>query len=138
MALLDTYTKPLTADQVAHLLRRATFGPTPDQIKSLTGQTAAQIVTKLLATQPVPAPPLDLATGKTFHDQPFDTTNAGKFNVYIKSWWANLMLNEPVSLLEKMTLFWSNHFVTNDSTVNDYRFIYRYNALLAAIRTGQL
>ncbi|UFH54159.1 DUF1800 family protein [Spirosoma sp. KNUC1025] len=130
MALLDTYTQPLTAAQVAHLLRRATFGPTPDQIKSLTGQTATQIVTKLLNDQLTPAPPLDLATGKTFHDQPFDQTNAGKLNSYVKSWWANLMLNQPVSLLEKMTLFWSNHFVTNDSTVNDYRYMYRYNALL--------
>ena len=130
MALLDAYTKPLTADQVAYLLRRATFGPTSDQIKTLTGQTASQVVTKLLAGQPAPAPPLDLTTGKTFHDQPFDTVNTGKYKVYIKNWWANLMLNQPVSLLEKMTLFWSNHYVTNDSTVTDYRYTYRYNVLL--------
>ena len=130
MALLDAYTKPLTADQVAYLLRRATFGPTPAQVKSLTGQTAAQLVTKLLADQPAPAPPLDLKTSKTFTDQPFDMTNQGTFEAYLKMWWANLMLNQPVSLLEKMTLFWSNHFVTNDSTVNDYRYMYRYNALL--------
>lgn len=130
MALLDTYTKPLTADQAAYLLRRATFGPTPDQIKSLTGQTAAQIVTKLLADQPAPALPLDLKTSKTFTDQPFDTTNQGTFEAYLKMWWANLMLNQPVSLIEKMTLFWSNHFVTNDSTINDYRYMYRYNTLL--------
>ncbi len=130
MALLDAYTKPLTADQVSYLLRRATFGPTPDQIKTLTGQTAAQIVTKLLADQPAPALPLDLKTSKTFTDQPFDQTNQGTFEAYVKMWWANLMLNQPLSLLEKMTLFWSNHFVTNDSTVNDYRYMYRYNALL--------
>lgn len=130
MALLDTYTQPLTAAQVANLLRRATFGPTPDQIKALTGKTAAQIVTQLLADQPLPAPPLDLKTSKTFHDQPFDITNQGTYMVYVKHWWANLMLNQPVSLLEKMTLFWSNHFVTNNSTVNDYRYTYQYNKLL--------
>ena len=136
MALLDAYTKPLTADQVAYLLRRATFGPAPDQIKSLTGQTAAQIVAKLLADQPTPAPPLDPVTNKTFVDLPFDMTNAGKMNGYVKYWWANLMLNQPVSLLEKTTLFWSNHFVTNDSTVNDYRFMHRYNALLRQYALG--
>ncbi|NEU66591.1 DUF1800 domain-containing protein [Spirosoma agri] len=130
MALLDAYTQPLTAAQVGHLLRRTTFGPTADQIKMLTGQTASQILLKLLADQPAPAPPLDLTTGKTFHDQPFDTTNTGKLNAYLKAWWANLMLNQPISLLEKMTLFWSNHFVTNTATVNDYRYMYRYNALL--------
>lgn len=136
MALLDAYTKPLTATQVAYLLQRSTFGPTPDQIKSMTGQSAAQIITKLLADQPTPAPPLDPATNKTFVDLPFDMTNAGKLNGYVKYWWANLMLNQPVSLLEKMTLFWSNHFVTNDSTVNDYRFMYRYNALLRQYALG--
>lgn len=136
MALLDAYTKPLTTDQVAHLLRRATFGPTPDQLKSLTGQTAAQLVAKLLASQSTPAPPLDLTTAQRFHDQPFDMTNAGKYNVYVKSWWANLMLNESVSLIEKMTLFWSNHFVTNDSTENDYRLRYQYNTLLRQYALG--
>lgn len=130
MALLDVYSQPLTATQVAHLLRRATFGPTSEQVKTFTGQTATQIVTKLLANQPTPAPPLDLTTGKTFHNQPFDMPNAGKSTAYLKMWWGNLMLNQPVSLLEKMTLFWSNHFVSNDSTVNDYRFIYQYNTLL--------
>ncbi|GAB4056464.1 DUF1800 domain-containing protein [Spirosoma litoris] len=130
MALLDAYTKTLTADQVAHLLRRATFGPTPDQIKTLTGQTAAQVVTKLLANQPTPALPLELNTSKTFTDQPFDMNNQPTYEAYLKMWWSNLMLNQPVSVLEKMTLFWSNHFVTNDSTVRDYRYMYRYNALL--------
>ncbi|AKD56715.1 DUF1800 domain-containing protein [Spirosoma radiotolerans] len=136
MALLDAYTTPLTTAQVGHLLRRATFGPTPEQLKTLTGQTAAQIVTTLLADQPTPAPPLDLTTSKTFHDQPFDMANAGKLSAYVKMWWANLMLNQPVSVLEKMTLFWSNHFVTNTTTVNDYRYMYRYNALLRQFALG--
>ncbi|MBD2753414.1 DUF1800 domain-containing protein [Spirosoma validum] len=136
MALLDTYTQPLTAAQVAYLLRRATFGPTPDQIKALTGKTATQIVSQLLADQAAPAAPLDLKTSKTFHDQPFDTNNQGTFNAYVKYWWTNLMLNQPVSLLEKMTLFWSNHFVTNDATVNDYRYMYQYNTLLRKYALG--
>ena len=136
MALLDTYTKTLTADQVGYLLRRTTFGPTPDQIKALTGLTATQVVTKLLADQPAPPAPLDLKTSNTFIDQPFDMDNQGTFNAYVKMWWANLMLNQPLSILEKMTLFWSNHFVTNDSTVNDYRYMYRYNSLLRQYALG--
>ncbi|GAB3900283.1 DUF1800 domain-containing protein [Larkinella knui] len=130
MALLDAYLKPLTADQVTFLLRRATFGPTAGQVREFTGQTASDILKKMLADQPAPNPPLDSATGKSFHDQPFDVVNAGKFTGYIKNWWANLMLNQPVSLLEKMTLFWSNHFVVTDVAVNDYRYVYQYNALL--------
>ena len=130
MALLDPFTQPLTSAQLSYLLRRATFGPTPDQLKSLAGQTAAQVVSALLADRPTPPPPLDPTTNKTFVDQPFDMVNAGKLQTYVKAWWANQMLNQPLSLPEKMTLFWSNHFVTNDATVIDYRYMYRYNALL--------
>lgn len=32
MVYLDTYTTPLTASTAAHLLRRATFGPTNQEI----------------------------------------------------------------------------------------------------------
>ncbi len=130
MALLDAYAQPLSATQVAHLLRRATFGPTPEQIKSLSGKTAAQLVAQLLADQPLPPPPIDPQTKQTFHDQPFVQDNAGRYNGYVKAWWAGLMLNQPVSVLEPMTLFWSNHFVTNYTSVVDYRYSFRYNALL--------
>ncbi len=136
MALLDPFTQPLTSAQVGYLLRRATFGPTPDQLKSLTGQTAAQIVSAMLTDRPAPAPPLDPATNKTYIDQPFDMVNAGKFQTYNKAWWSNVMLNQSLSLPEKMTLFWSNHFVTNDATVVDYRYMYRYNALLRQYALG--
>ncbi len=130
MALIDAYAQPLNAAQAAHLLRRATFGPTPEQIKTFTGLTAGQAVQRLLADQPMPAPPLDPDTGKTFHDQPWVKDGNAKRFIYVKSWWMGLLLNQPASLLEKMTLFWSNHFVTNAVTVNDYRFVYQYNALL--------
>ncbi len=130
MALLTLYTKSLTAADVGHLLRRTTFGPTPAQLKTLTGQTATQVVTQLLADQPIPAPPITADTKLTFHDQPFDQINDGRNRTYLKSWWLGLMLGQPLSILEKMTLFWSNHFVTDNATVNDYRFSYRYNALL--------
>ncbi|GAB3746803.1 DUF1800 domain-containing protein [Spirosoma pomorum] len=136
MALLDTYTQPLSAAQAAHLLRRATFGPTPAQVKAFTGKTPAQLLPTLLAEQSAPAPPLDPATGKTFHDLAFDSVNAGKLTAYVKYWWAGLLLNQSSSLLEKITLFWSNHFVATQATVNDYRYLYRYNALLRQYALG--
>ena len=36
----------------------------------------------------------------------------------------------PPSLLDKLTLFWQNHFVTTRTEVDDYRFIDRYLRLL--------
>lgn len=128
--LIDSYPQPLTSLQAAHLLRRATFGPTPAQIKAFTGLSATKAVEQLLADQPTPPPPLDPTTGKTFTDLAFQKDNVGKLAIYLKSWWAGLMLNQPVSLHEKMTLFWSNHFVTTYSTVPDYRYTYQYYSLL--------
>ena len=40
------------------------------------------------------------------------------------------MLNQQVSILEKMTLFWHNHFVTESDVIGDARQTYRYNDLL--------
>jgi uncharacterized protein (DUF1800 family) len=130
VALIDAYAQPLSAAQAAHLLRRATFGPTPDQIKAFTGLTPDQAVQRLLTDQPTPPPPVDPDTGKTFHDQPWVKDGNAKRFVYVKSWWLGQMLNQPATLLEKMALFWSNHFVTNATTVNDYRYMYQYLTLL--------
>lgn len=136
MALLDPFTQPLSSAQAAHLLRRTTFGPTPAQIKAFSGKLASTAVQQLLADQPIPAPPLDIATTKPFNDLPFQKENGGRLVFYNKSWWVALMVNQPVSLLEKMTLFWSNHFVTTQQTVNDYRYMYQYNTLLRQYALG--
>jgi hypothetical protein len=36
-------------------------------------------------------------------------------------WWANLMLQSPHPLQEKVALFWHGHFATNEDKVRDYR-----------------
>ena len=48
MPYLDVKTSPLNAWQAAHLLRRATFGPTPVEVSNFTGQTPTQAVQALL------------------------------------------------------------------------------------------
>ncbi len=144
MALIDAYTQNLTARQVSHLLRRATFGGTPAQVKELTGKKAEFIVQKLLAVQPTPSDPTD-ENQKTFHDlvwggtgtndterNAFDGVRRGR----LKLWWIGLMITQPVSLLEKTTLFWQNHFVSTSTDVSDVRFLYRQNQLLRKYALG--
>lgn len=130
MALLDSYGQPLTAKQTAHLLRRATFGASPAQIKPFTGLTPGAALAKLLADQPVPSAPVDPKTNATFVDLPFNKDMDGIYSGYLRSWWIGTMMNEAVSLREKMTLFWQNHFVSTLATVNDTRYIYLQNVLL--------
>jgi uncharacterized protein (DUF1800 family) len=144
MPLLDVYTKALTAQQVAHLLRRTTFGGTPAQLKDLTGKTADFIVQKLLVVQPAPNHPTDL-DGTNFHEKPWGvpgTTDMERVQAdgvrrnILKRWWLGSMVNQPLSISEKMTLFWQNHFVSTATAVSDARFLYRQNQLLRKLALG--
>jgi uncharacterized protein (DUF1800 family) len=147
MPYLDLYTTPLTAKTAAHLLRRATFGPTQAEIIAFTGQTATQAVQTLLTNvNYTPPQPVDLnetrtttvgqlylqkATTPAGEYVPFVGANSGDYSMYIKYWWLNLMIQPgPVNLLDKLTLFWQNHFVTTREEVDDYRFVWSYLKLL--------
>jgi uncharacterized protein (DUF1800 family) len=144
MALIDVYTQNLTARQVSHLLRRTAFGATPAQIKSFTGKKVDVIAQQLFATQPVPPHPTD-ENQLTSHDLVWGgpaTTDADRNNFdgvrrgRLKLWWMGLMINQPVSIAEKMTLFWQNHFVSTSTDVSDVRFLYRQNQLLRKFALG--
>ncbi len=140
MPYLDLKTSPLNAQQAAHLLRRATFGPTPAEISTFTGKTPAQAVQTLLnnvsqASNPPPPVEFDETkpnAGQTFLDKPFNSDRNYWFGIYVKYWWMGQMARQdvPPSLLDKLTLFWQNHFVTTRTEVDDFRFVDRYLRLL--------
>lgn len=138
MPYLDLYTQPLTAKTAAHLLRRATFGPTQKEISTFTGLTAGQAVQQLISNANyTPPPPVDLdstkaTAGQTYLDKPFNSDRNFDFGHYLRYWWLGLMTSQtaPLSLLDKLTLFWQNHFVTTREIVDDYRFVNQYLLLL--------
>ncbi|CAN5266198.1 DUF1800 domain-containing protein [soil metagenome] len=138
MPYLDQYTQPLTAATAAHLLRRATFGPTQTEITNFTGLTAAQAVQQLITNANYsPPPPIDLdntqpTAGQTYLDKPFNGDRNFDFGHYLRYWWLGLMTSQtaPPSLLDKLTLFWQNHFVTTREVVDDYRYVNQYLLLL--------
>ncbi|MCY7357760.1 MAG: DUF1800 domain-containing protein [Rudanella sp.] len=147
MPYLDVYTTSLTAKTAAHLLRRTTFGPTQAEITAFTGQTATQAVQTLIANiNYTPPQPVDLDSTRATAGQPylqnsstpigqylpFDGDRNFAYGLYIKYWWLGLMAkptNGP-NLLDKLTLFWQNHFVTTSEVVDDYRFVWSYLKLL--------
>lgn len=144
MALIDAYTQNLTARQVSHLLRRTSFGATPAQIKAFTGKKVDVVVQQLFASQPIPPDPTD-ENQKTSHDLVWGGTGTndternsfdGVRRARLKYWWMGLMTNQPVSVVEKMTLFWQNHFVSTSTDVSDVRFLYRQNQLLRKFALG--
>jgi uncharacterized protein (DUF1800 family) len=146
MAYLDLRTVPLSTQQAAHLLRRATFGPTPSEIIAFTGLSPTQAVQQLIDNRSYvndPPPPLEFDetkpnAGQPFLDKPFNDDRNARFGTFIKYWWIGQMARQdvPLSLLDKLTLFWQNHFVTTHTEVNDYRFVDRYLRLLRSQAMG--
>ncbi|KAB7731303.1 DUF1800 family protein [Rudanella paleaurantiibacter] len=144
MAYLSPYSAVLTAKTAAHLLRRATFGPTPAEITQFTGKTAAEAVQLLIGNANYSPPaPVDLdstqpTAGQAYMGFAFNGDRNFDFGHYIRYWWLGLMLgqNQPISLLDKLTLFWQNHFVTTREVVDDYRFVWRYLQLLRTNALG--
>ncbi len=144
---LEPHTGVWGFDQVAHLLKRTMFGATKNDITAMMSQTLDDVVTMLLAAQPTPPPPINVSTsdtgvplGQTWVTAPrlnSDGTNPNnQRNQSLKAWWIGLMLDQPVSLTEKMTLFWHNHFVTETVETSDARFSYKYLALLRQYALG--
>lgn len=133
---LNAYAIPLTTSQAAHLLRRATFGPTQTEITNFTGLNASTAIQNLInSINYIPSPPVDLNDTKTTVGQEYvnsvydSTLNRNfEFRLYYKYWWVNMMAAQGgnPSIIDKMTLFWQNHFVTTQSDVDEHRAIYKY------------
>jgi uncharacterized protein (DUF1800 family) len=146
MGYLDLYTSPLTSKTAAHLLRRATFGPTQGEISALTGKSAAEAVDLLInnaSYRASPPPPVELDemrsdAGQQFLNKPFDAGRSVTYVRFIQYWWIGLMTEQTgyPSVLEKLTAFWQNHFVVTSADVEDYRYIDKYLRFLRSNALG--
>jgi len=131
------YSGAWTRNEASHLLHRAMIGARFDEVRAaaLAGQSAT--VAQLLKQRPkLPNPPAPWA------NEPFpDITNWSDdqidslFKEYwdrrdpLRLWWVKVMLNEPVSAREAMTLFWHDHFATGVSKVQLPQSMYVQNQL---------
>jgi uncharacterized protein (DUF1800 family) len=105
---LAPYRGAFNARHAAHVLRRAGFGGTPVDIAALAQLDAQRAVDALL--HPVEA---DVA----FADYPpelgtLPSNLYGPRKTAVQLWWLDRMLRSRRQLVEKMTLFWHNHFAT--------------------------
>jgi len=139
---LEEYTGDWEFEQAAHLLRRAMFGPTYTQIKTAIQDGMTATVNQLLTDLQMPDPPLNFSNedeplvpiGETWINAPYspDFNLRSARNTSLRGWTMGLMLNEGISLREKMVLFWHNHFATSSTIVNDPKFVYQHHSLFRA------
>ena len=135
---LEPFDGEWTFEMSGHLLSRTLFGPTYRQIQNCLKKGLSSTIEELFNVDPDVAPPLnyyfsndpDVSVGETWVNAPTQRVQglntSRRRSLY--GWTLGLMVNQEVSILEKMVLFWHNHFVI--SNIGDPKYVYRYSMLL--------
>ncbi len=151
--------------EARHLLLRAGFGGTPEQIQTLVEWGAERSVDHLLDVEKVPyadadpgrfdssimGPP-DRETQERFRRarQMNDEEAVARLRLErqrreatdraqardIQRWWLTRMIESPRPLEEKMTLFWHGHFATSYRTIEDSYHMFVQNQLFRTHAVG--
>ena len=143
---IKTYTGTWDENKAAHLLRRTLFGPTYKQIKEAESLGMNATLDSIL-TLPTQTYPLTVSNdeqiakiGETWVDKPYPTDSQkiqltnNKRNESLGCWTMENITKGNFSIVEKMSLFWQNHFAAEYS--NDARATYNYITLLRTNALG--
>ena len=135
---------PLGFEKAKHLLNRSLFGARLSEINFMKNKTASEAVDYLLR-EPIPSitPPLgikaddlEIPVGTTWVNTKYNGTYNSQRLYSYRAWWIGRLQNIELSLAEKMTLFWHNHFVIETDVVSNTNFNYKYNMLLYSQSLG--
>ncbi len=107
--------------RLAHLLRRAGFGPAPGELDARLADGYEATVRSLLE------PGGDDGLGDIDRQigEVFDFGNLDD----VRTWWIYRMIHSRRPLIEKMAFFWHGHFATANSKVANPFLMYRQNQL---------
>lgn len=136
---LTEYTGTLGLNRAAHLLRRATFGPTKQQIEAFASLTPTQ-ATNLLFNQTLPDPilPTDPDTNQEWAVSGIMDPDKmdGDYQEYFKRWFVGQMLSAGVptaqslayAAREKLVMFLHTHFTAiQEKSAAAVPFIFKIN-----------
>ena len=136
---LPEFSGTLGLKRAAHLLRRATFGATKEQIDTFATYNPAQAITALFRqVLPDPVLPIDPATGTEWFISGVTDANADSpLEEYFKRWFIGQMLGVGIapsislaySARERLVYFLHTHFTTITSKVGNSRSLYFQNQL---------
>jgi uncharacterized protein (DUF1800 family) len=108
----------ISTDEAAHLLRRAGFGGTPDEIDDLAARGREGAVDFLINYNQVDNKAMEDVLAASFNfSNPQDNQTFNQNE--IRRWWLTRMVFTRRPFEEKMTLFWHNHFATGLSKVQE-------------------
>ncbi len=139
---------PLTAVQpyrgswnrtaATHLLRRATLAPAASEITAALEMGLHATIEMLLAETSMPSPPNNYIEqndphcplGHCWVEAPYaiGLHNLPYRAISLRAWLFRNLIGEQLSIREKMTFFWQNHFGCR--LVQDPKFVYQFNTIL--------
>lgn len=140
-----------TADKAEHLLRRAGFGGTAEEVAKLHAMGLHNAVDFLVDYHN--QPPYVLAYAGTLPPRPSPDERYRSSEErqmlsqqrmrddraqirQLRAWWMQRMIESPRPLEEKLVLFWHNHFSTEYRTVDRAYLMYQQNELLREHASG--
>lgn len=113
----------------AHLLRRVGFAPTLAEIDQIAALDRVAAVDQVLDTRAATTPP-----------DPAFLTDAGladwQKHQRLQWWWLDRMRATATPIVEKLTLFWHNHFVSAQGKLYDIALLHRQNQLYRRLALG--
>lgn len=134
--------------KAAHLLRRAGFGGTPEEVERLFALGVNGAVDRLVDYQTIPyepaPPPVDpllleplerlelRAMTPEQREQYLEQRRRAERRTFeqVRLWWIERMVESPRPLEEKMTLFWHGHFTSGMREVRNALFMKEQNEFL--------
>lgn len=116
-------------DRIAHLLRRFGLGASEAEMDYYGQDGLKGAIQKLLAydqveEQEIPGP------------EAFAGKNGGIKPQSLRAWWTHRILTTKRPLVEKMTLFWHDHFATSVAKVDNALLMFGQNETLRENATG--
>jgi uncharacterized protein (DUF1800 family) len=149
LTALQPYRGSLNQRLAAHLLRRAGFGASPQDIAHYASMSAGSAVASLVGFSgaALPAPPDDLHDKVAFDGGAMtkQAMEAATHKLQVQKlqslqlWWLNRMLSSPAPLQEKMALYFHGHFTTAAIQKNVLiPLVFNQNQLFRASALGNL
>jgi uncharacterized protein (DUF1800 family) len=112
-----------TQEKLAHLYRRAGFGATANELRIASERGVDATLNALIDYKPEDD---DVELKLALLNPPLDLSKERDLQI----WWLFRMLNTRLPLQEKLTLFWHNHFATQNSKVADAGLMLKQNQTL--------